>query len=404
MSRLPSASELDRLKHCPGAGALPKGRSAPQVATVQGTVIHGFLENCVRGGKEAALALVTDEWREVCAQINVDALPASKPGAFVPEVGFAWDVAKDVVTAHEGEYPWGSDRDNTPDGIVQCRVDILAVSEDGKEGYLRDYKTGHTWVPSPSDNLQVGLGALMMSKVYGCKSVDVGIIRLKASESFEASCVLDEMALDAIEVEVRRILATTADLKAMLEFTPRSTPNHLKLGPWCKYCPALWACPLQTQNLRNLMEEPEKYLQMDLTGLPPDDMTMLYATVNAADMLVKDLQEKIRLFALSHGPIKVGDGLWYGEKKQTPRESIDGAIAYQAICALLGEGPAREASDVSVTKGGIDAMLSTYNAHSTTFDSKADGMRKILAAIEKRGGIARKLPAEPTVTEMRVKP
>jgi hypothetical protein len=48
-------------------------------------------------------------------------------------------------------------------------------------------------------------------------------------------------------------------------------------------------------------------------------------------------------------------------------------------------------------------MLGNYNQRATTFTSKADGMRQILAAIEKRGGIARKFPAEPTVGEYRVK-
>jgi hypothetical protein len=192
-------------------------------------------------------------------------------------------------------------------------------------------------------------------------------------------------------------------LKGILEAAPKLAPNHLKLGPWCKYCPAFWSCPLQVQNLRNMLDQPENYLEVKLEGLPAEDFKALYASLNAADMLVKELQEKLRGYALSHGPLEVGPGLMYGEKKQSARESIDGAIAYQAICALLGEGPAREATDVSVTKSGIEAMLGTYNQHSATFGSKADGMRKILAAIEKRGGIARKFPAEATCGEFRVK-
>lgn len=65
-----TASQLKRIKACPGSQHLPHVNES-SAAAERGTAVHQFLEDCAAWGRAKALSKVPDKYRDICESIDV---------------------------------------------------------------------------------------------------------------------------------------------------------------------------------------------------------------------------------------------------------------------------------------------------------------------------------------------
>ena len=149
--RLPTSSKLPRVAKCNASAVLPSFETEAGAPAVKGQGIHKFLQNVVElEDREEALALVEHPGLKVaCERIDTEALPVKEPKAFTAELTMSWRVVDGEFKSYP-KRPWA--RGEEPDGLFVGTADLVAISADGKTGYLRDYKTGRTHVPPPKLN------------------------------------------------------------------------------------------------------------------------------------------------------------------------------------------------------------------------------------------------------------
>ena len=363
-----SASRLRRIRRCAASGALPQVDTSSEAATT-GTAVHRFLEDCSKRGRELALADVPDEAADVCAAIDLDALPVH----LAHEVAYAYDVTTGAVRRTRRGYP---DLGATEIGVT---VDVEGVRDDAV--FVADYKTGFRQVAKPGENEQILLGALCSSRYHGKDAAHVEVIYVREGRKpWREVAALDVFDLAAFVSVLRRIWDRYQEARAIV--AAGRVPN-VSEGEHCRYCPALNSCPAKAQLLRRMVDG-ELSTEIELTkGRPTARHYFIWQQMKQ----ITDRVGAIIHAAAADEPIDLGDGRMFGKVERQGSEVIDGDKAYQAARDLHGQEYADAAVERKATKAGLRKALKPYTSN------VAKSERELLAEIRRRDGITRRAPS-----------
>ena len=335
---IPTVSELPRVEACP-ASADHDIELAPTEHSERGTHGHRFLELAPFIGREAALKDVPEEYREDCADIPIEELPA---GAH--EIPMAYHVETDTcrVLKHK------QSRTATYAGLRQeyvCgTVDLFDNSCDGPTVW--DYKFGHETVRA-KNHLPLHAYGLFASKVYKLKEVRVGIIRLHdtAEPTFDTH-MMDESELSYTRERIKRIARDSADHK--FRFVE---------GDHCRYCPRIYSCPVKVSLVASLVDMPSA------KAVTAQTVSAAYRRTKEIERALKLVKSRIDELAKSR-PVHVDDGVYYGMVECKGNERLDGKWVHHVISDLYGKSVADKATSnkITATKKSIREALTELKA------------------------------------------
>jgi hypothetical protein len=95
-------------------------------------VIHAYLADVAKQGQEKALDEAPEEYREICAAIDLSRIPSTDSGKFSHEVAMAYDAHAD--TARIVGYDIGRNYGELAPGEIPLTIDVLGLTEDGRGG------------------------------------------------------------------------------------------------------------------------------------------------------------------------------------------------------------------------------------------------------------------------------
>lgn len=377
--RILTASSLQRYAVCPASAVLPRAESVNERAH-RGHVIHAFLENVPKIGREEALAAVPEEYRDACAVIDVDALPLDAL-RFAQEVTFAYDVA----TGRAREIGRGLTREQAYADLKSTEIggtaDVVGLSADGRTVVVLDFKTGRTEIAAAERNWQLLFLAIASSRAYGAIDARVGLIHIPEDGlPWYDAATLDAFDVDAGAVDLRKLFdRVEASARAVEEGRPPSAVT----GEHCRYCPCLAYCPAQTALVRQMAADPE-VADLD-RPVTVQDAARAYEKVKALKAALRRVEQNLYTFAAAH-PIPLPNGMVLGPVESS-REGVDGEIARRVLAELYGQATADRACEWSTSKAAIERALKPL---AVTLEKKlAPLKREALAAIAEAGGISR---------------
>lgn len=350
-----SGSGLDRADHCPASVVFPQTRTTTPYSS-RGTVLHEFLMRVPKLGRDAALAMVPEEYRGGCERLQLDGLPLDAD-AYAAEVAYAYNITAGIAR----ELGRGINRDYSQlqEGEIPGTEDVVGLTDDSV--IIIDWKSGWADLGPVRENWQLRFGALAACRTYGKERAVVAIIRLmEDGEWYVKRAELDEIDLDATEHALRGIRGRIA--QETLAFAQGATLETSE-GPWCRYCPAFNVCPSKMGLVRQVLTEAERANVLERTepGLLPvvlnaENAQAVYRRLEAAEAVVSRMWGVVKDYARVT-PIDLGNGQVYGEKKH-PEDKID---AEKALPLLVGRfGPSAEAAvevKKTITKEALKDLI-----------------------------------------------
>jgi hypothetical protein len=378
--RLPTASGLHRAMACPASCILPRCDVTSEDAQ-RGTIGHRFLERAAQIGRDAALIEAGAEDAKWLAEIDCDAIADLMGESMRHEIALSYEPVSDSA-----EYLLAKDRSYPHDGMrLFGTADVVLL---GDEPQVWDYKfegsESHT--PPPSENLQLRFLALCVSRYLGVSQVRVGLVHITAT----GRVWREDATLDALDLDGMR-----ADLLALVKRIETATPDHVSRGPHCRYCASVAACPSVVSLVRAAALEPVATAQGILEALTPETAAKAYARLAEVKAALAPVSQALAIYAESQ-PIALGNGRFYGPRSTT-RESVSGAVAFDALAQLHGPAVARRAVDLDSSKAGIKRALADVAKERGV--SLASLEREAVAAVRAAGGITTKTSV--TVREYR---
>lgn len=363
---LPSASKIDRAVACAASILLPQWPDPPSPWAERGTAMHRYLELYARLGHAAAIREVPEEWRDDCAELDVDGLPVGAD--YEKEVALAYDVAKGtarrISRPDEATHTYADARE----GELPMMLDVA------KRGEVGDYKSGvrgtYVW--------QLRVNALAWSALTGSPDVTATLYRL-ADRSNDQVFRWDSLDLAAFSAELQEHVAHWRAVEAR-----GVRDDDIKPGAHCDYCPARRACPAKVGFVADARTGA---LVRHVNKLVTDeDVAATYHFVREASAELKRVLASIYALARER-PVDLGDGTMLASVP-SKREALDGEVTYRAVKEILGVGAAELAVTFSGSKAGVKRAVK--HAASGLEVSQAETQRKILAAIRERGGVTLK--------------
>jgi Protein of unknown function (DUF2800) len=378
MMRAVSASAISRLMTCPASAVLP-GVDESSPAADEGTAKHAYLANAIPHGEAVAYRDVAVEYRDGCAEIDVDAI-RRLIGKSKPHCEIAYEYHPETETAcilgeNIGrEYP-------VKVGCVYGTADLVLTN--GRVA-VYDYKTGQRVEPA-AVNRQLRTLAVMASRVYNVDEVDVGIVYVWGKEIVLDLATLSSFDLDATAADLVRVVQRVEAARAKLSIG--QVPDVYPSDDACKWCPAKKACPARGALIRAAMAGEVEIPKLEIKELSNEALADAYkAVVRRYKPIIEAFEEEIREEILARGEVlDLGDGTALGIK--AGNESIDSDVAFSIIEAELGTEVAQKACKLSVTKDGLKKAI------------KGD-VDRILQLIRDGGGM--KIGA-PSVREIKLK-
>lgn len=375
---LPSPSSLGRVAACLPSEILPHTLVVAGALTERGTVAHSFLETVLSLAKfhsleeavEIALAEAPEEHRPYLEAIDVAALPAAEPEAYVAEVSFAYD----VKTGKSRELGRRMRRDDVQAarkaGEIAGTIDILGAAPEA--AVVLDYKTGRGFVEKAETNWQLGAYGLMAARALGLPGVVRGALRvLENSNPFFDLDTMDASSVDVFEAKLRNLVrrrdgAIARAIENLREKRPllEGAPSFVE-GPHCKYCPAFSSCPTKTKHLIELARDgavdPRELVlpewNEELAAAAWKKVALGYALLDRMKSALKD-------YAAEH-PFSLGDGMMVGPnecvsepliatKLREPLEKTFGPVVAAAVISETVE------TKVSATKEKFERALKKH--------------------------------------------
>jgi len=240
-----SPSNAERWMNCPGSVALCRRMPKPpqSVHAADGEAAHKLLEMCLKDKK---------------------VLPFDQVGNHIGEIEVTEEMAEAVTFARDTilmELQKGGQL------LSEQKVDIVegmsgtldaAIVRPYEKLVVYDFKYGKGVVVSATDNPQMLLYALPLSKQHEVASVELVIIQPRTEgqiSKWEASCDY----LNTFAAEVERKIALTKEKDALVA-----------AGSWCKWCWAKAICPTLRQDISDQLPAiPGKDLILpNVKGLP----------------------------------------------------------------------------------------------------------------------------------------
>ena len=326
-----TASSLERVIACPASEALPRVVDAgARRDRDRGTVIHRFLQRVMTGMPEdVALALVPEKDQAVCGRIRVPRITS----------GISWDLRCEVAYAlspgEDRARILGLDLDrNYPDldpGEIAGTNDFEGMRMDGVP-VVGDVKTGNDVTPC-EDNPQAQFHARARQLVTGADEVEARIVYVRPSGYVER----DEHVFSRIELETfedRVIEARQVAHRARLAVVNGEVPV-VTTGSWCRYCPAMPACPAYAGLARRFVPDLEE-IPGQLAMLSPAQQGEAWLKVKQIKRLAETAEDALKALA-RQSPLPLPNG-----KVIRPVTIHRNDFSKDAALALLAEKGATE--------------------------------------------------------------
>lgn len=375
-----SGSALDRVHACPVSESLPHAEEL-HGGQDRGNAVHDFLARVPEMGREEALELVPDEWHDACAGIDLDQLPASSAMSYSAEVAFAYDI--DTDTARVLGTGIGRRYDVGPNEVPGS-VDSVGIA--GDQAQIIDYKSPWADLPPASRNRQIRFYALAACRAYGCTSAVVMLIRVREDGSaWIDKDVLDSMDLHEVAAEVRDAVQRA---RAAKDASPEDRPVPV-IGSHCRWCPAARFCPAHRSLVSALAHRPEDLEEETREWLlSPETAPIVLERLAVARRALERIEWTVKDYA-SRNPVELPEGEVYGPHRVT-KETLDGDVVRRVIESdpAYGGDAARRALKVTATKTAIEQLA--RDRAEETGGKIAPEKRRLLAAIDEAGGIARR--------------
>ncbi len=393
----PTGSRLDCVGRCPPAAALPQIESFDEDEKndprAKGVGVHRFLELCAEVGRDAALAELDDEWRPLCAEIDLAKLTRQLKCSTEVALAYNWrdDTARRLFPIERRAYEIDESCE------VAMRLDLVGVSDDAV--YIGDYKGPHAWLPRPQDSYQLGTGAVAAARLFDRPRAHLEYIRILDDGSplkFDAE--LGAIGLESSAERVRASMHAVELVRAAI--AAGQTPNVTE-GPWCRYCNARAHCPAKTAIIRQLATDPRPipYTQ----PLTPESAARAYAQLAPIKAAVKQVETALYAYA-KLDPIFVrteedGSQRWFGELRRPGNEELLGAIAHAVLTELYSGEVANNAVTFETTKTAIGKAVRAVLPED---EAVAPALERVYKAIRERGGASK--PITTTTTEYSIAP
>ncbi len=259
MTFLPSASKLDLASACsfawaPQAGGWPKQDMSPAAAF--GSAVHKAAEmsgKCTFAcGDEPPVTghVFAEDFRKIADSFELGETDYRKFMICAAHVS-AWCTEEDVdedrgdaverayafnVSTGEGRAMRRADHRDYSDqrpGELVGTADLITLDDESGRLVVSDWKTGKGDIAErPRDHLQMLFLGLAAARAHGVNSVRIRYLLVSEEGITPVHDDLDEFALSAIAVRLRKLVATLG----------QTVP---KPGPHCysKYCPIVATCP-----------------------------------------------------------------------------------------------------------------------------------------------------------------
>lgn len=382
---LTSGSAIERVAICKASVALPHAHHETEY-TQRGTAIHSFLEACSKVGRDDALAQVDEEWRDSCAELNLDGLHEQL--SLAAEVALAYDVETD--TARELGRGEGRAYDSVTESEIPATLDVVGCRPivDGRRGLVIDWKSGFSTRRKIEHVVQLDFGALCVARAFGCDIVEVQLIHVhEGFAPWVQRKVIEGWEIDAFASYVRDIYDECKVLRA--EMRAGKLPTDYSTGSWCDRCGARQWCPAQTSLLRSVLSKDLLDGPLRMSPIPPSVLAQLWNDLHAAQSVLSLAKAKVLAYAsqttISLGKNADGHDRWIGKVLAEGNEKIDGEIAYDVLSEMLGEDVALAATKVTASKKDIDAAIKL----AVPRGKGAEKIREVYAELRVRDGAKR---------------
>lgn len=339
MSKLPTASALERAASCPGGLRLPVYRE-DTVHSTWGTVAHAYLANVVAAGRDTALERVPEEHRAACAVIDLDALPSLDPEGCAAEVAYGYafemDIGRELGRGMSREESYARLEADELGGTA----DLVAITDDA--AVIVDWKTGHGAITPAARNWQMRALALFACRTY---ERDRAVVQLvNPITGWRDTAEFDALDLEQIRDEIIGVVAAV-----------RAPTPPLARGPWCTHCASFDACPAQWDLIR-AAANPNGVMHLAEVALDNGAAAEAYRVWKELNLLTKKLGARLGAVA-SVRPIDLGNGMRYGlargdERVADPavvRRVLTEVLSLEAAATAVKEETALEATKASIT-------------------------------------------------------
>jgi hypothetical protein len=349
---IPTPSKHELTNICIGSAALPQVGST-NVWSMRGRVIHKFLSDVPKMGRDAALAQAPHAFRFDCEVIDLSVLPACEPDSYASEVTIAYD----LVTGAVREVGRGLTREEMAAAVKPNEFygtpDVIGLTADAV--VLPDYKTGWFQYEASKEIQQLRDYAFLAAKLYGKTKAISGITRIREDgTSYRDECQFDAFDLATIEGE---ILEMAEKVRAERERVAAGGLARTVEGDHCNRCPALPYCPSKMTLVRQFAAAPEA-IEAGLAEATEEQLAAAYERASAVEKVVERVKEAIRARA-RQSPIPMGGGYVLGK---TPQEELILGAAIGALGSLHGAEVAKAAteSEPKISKASIERALRKY--------------------------------------------
>lgn len=370
MNIVTSMSGLGRIEKCPTSCIIGKNTGEPNPYSEKGLALHRYLALVPEVGRDAALLLIEDDYREACAIVELERLPLGL-GIWAVEVG--WALNWRTGTARELGRNLGRNYEVDRTCELPGAADVTGTTP--THAIVLDYKSGWADQGTPANSWQLRTYALAAARAYGKDSAFVGFIRLRDDGSPWFDCVeLGPLELDAHEVAVRELMLKTEAAAEQLRATPGGLLDTHE-GGWCKLCPAFANCPAKVALAAAIANPdavlPGRLFEDHLRTLDETSVPKVLARLDAVDQVTKRMRKALREYGL-YRTVPLGDGTFYGAV-DVHTESVDVEHGGRVIAELFGASVADEATKMeqSMPWGELEEALRSVLAKEKESDPKA---------------------------------
>lgn len=374
MRYITTGSAIERLHHCPASAALPHTHFETQW-TERGTAIHKFLENLSAVGREAALAMVPEEFREVCSALELEGLDMQL--ALGAEIAIAYNVR----TGQARELGRGKGRkyDDVTEDEIPTTLDAVGVNAVARSGLVVDWKSGWTTRTPLRSTLQLFFGGLASARCYDLDTVDVQLIHVREDfDPWVQTATMSSFDLDAFAGEIERVFDQALEIRAQI--ASGKMPKTWNTGPWCRRCPGFTYCPAHTAMLKTIVSG--DYME-DLRRMRPmtvEQAVGAWKAVRSAMQVLRTVEGAIYALAkeqpLYLGTADDGKHHWLAEVYHEGNEKLDGEVAFNVLAEMFDDDAASDATKLTTTK---DLIAKTVKARV----KRGEGKKTIDAVYDK---------------------
>ena len=350
---------------------MPSIEEPSSVGAERGRAIHDYMASVPSLGRDRALAMVPEDYREFARAIPIDRLPVVKE-AWLPEAAYAWDPIEDrgyyLGSMINRAYPA-----TLPGNTVVGTADAIGLADD--QAVIIEWKTGKHW-----SEWQLKFLALAACRAHKCDRAMCVIVFLRE----DGTCKELVFRYDIFDLGLfaEQLLGLSKRVLA----AKSSGESSLVMGAHCEYCPAKLNCPAHTALIRSACAMPANFAA-EFEVLTPEAIGKAWPKLVAALQILHRAKAQIETWVTDNGPVPLENGKEL-RTVVTGRESV----AYpRAVADILhGMFPDYDimgAFKLETSKAAITKVVQSIAVHKGI--SGRDLKESVFAAVRAAGAIAR---------------